>query len=303
MPIPDYQTIMLPLLEFASDQKPHTIHEAREHLSEHFKLTEEERKELLPSGTQCRFDNRVFWARQYMKEADLLQNPIRGSFQITKRGMDVLTQKPNGIDVNFLLQFDEFKDFRSRKGTRSSVSTAPKTGVTDQTSEEILEAAYTDLNENLISEILDQIKTCSPYFFERLVIDLLVKMGYGGSRRDAGQAIGRSGDEGIDGIIKEDKLGLDIIYVQAKRWEGNISRPEIQKFSGALQGQRAKKGIFITTSSFTKEALEFASKIDNKIVLVDGETLAQYMIDLDLGVTKVASYDLKKIDSDFFSEE
>ncbi len=157
--------------------------------------------------------------------------------------------------------------------------------------------------QSLADEVLQTVKNCSPSFFEQLVVDVLVKMGYGGTRKDAGKAIGRSGDGGIDGIINEDRLGLDVIYIQAKRWDNPVGRPEIQKFAGALQGQRAKKGIFITTSTFTKEAQEFASRIENKITLVDGETLSQLMIDYNVGVNMVASYELKRIDSDYFIEE
>ena len=302
MAIPDYQTIMLPLLRFAKDEKEHSLREAVDALAEEFQLTEEERKTLLPSGQQEVLNNRVAWARTYLKKAELLHSTRRGYFQITQRGSEVLDQDPSKIDVHFLLQFEEFKQFRALRHKKSDSGKDEKDD-SEVTPEEALETAYERLRDDLTSELIQQIKTVPPSLFEKIVIELLLKMGYGGSRQDAGKAIGRSGDEGIDGIIKEDRLGLDIIYVQAKRWENTVSRPEIQKFAGALQGQRAKKGIFITTSSFSKEAHDYTAHIDTKIVLIDGERLAQLMIDHNLGVTPVATYDVKRLDSDYFTEE
>jgi len=248
MAIPDYQSCMLPLLEFLGDQHEHSLRETIDHLATHFKLTEGELKQLLPSGQQAVFDNRVAWARTYLKQAGLLEPTRRGYFRITPRGLEVLKQKPEKINVKFLEQFKEFRDFRQRKRKPHDKNKETNKEDIEKTPAEALEAAYENLREDLAKELLQQIKKCPPSLFEKIVVELLVKMGYGGSRKDAGQAIGRSGDEGIDGIIKEDKLGLDIIYIQAKRWENTISRPEIQKFAGALQGQRARKGIFITTS-------------------------------------------------------
>lgn len=201
--------------------------------------------------------------------------------------------------MKFLEQYPEFMEFREIRKEKEKVP--PEIEATEkQSPEDLMVYGYHKIRQELADELLGQIKSCSPEFFERMVVELIVKMGYGGSRKDAGKAIGKTGDEGIDGIIKEDKLGLDIIYIQAKRWENAVSRPEIQKFAGALQGHRAKKGIFITTSSFSKEALDFVSKIDSKIVLIDGEHLAQMMIDHDIGVSKIASYDIKKMDTDYF---
>ena len=199
-------------------------------------------------------------------------------------------------------QFEEFRQFRALRHTRTEGGEIEEE-IAERTPEEALESAYKQLRDNLANELLQQIKSCSPGLFEKIVVELLVKMGYGGSRQDAGRAIGRSGDEGIDGIIKEDRLGLDIIYIQAKRWENTVGRPEVQKFAGALQGQRARKGIMITTSNFSKEALDYASRIDSKIVLIDGEQLAQLMIDNSLGVSPMAAYEIKKIDTDYFTEE
>jgi restriction system protein len=234
--IPDYQTIMLPLLRFAEDGNIHSSREAINYLTEYFELTEEEQKELLPSGTSRLFDNRVGWATTYIRKAELIESPRRGYFRITDRGKEVLSQNPERIDNEFLVQFPEFQEFRRLKKDKKPKQTHSLTPTTPTNPEEALATAYSEIQENLSSDILQSIQACSPEFFERLVIDVLVQMGYGGSRREAGQAVGRSGDGGIDGIIKEDKLGLDIIYIQAKRWENTVGRPEIQKFAGALQG-------------------------------------------------------------------
>ncbi|MGK9368502.1 restriction endonuclease [Melioribacter sp. Ez-97] len=303
MAIPDYQSCMLPLLEFVADQKEHSLREAIDHLATQFKLTNDELKQMLPSGQQAIFDNRVAWARTYLKQAGLIEPTRRGYFRISHRGIEVLKKTPQKIDVKFLERFKEFREFRQRKRKPQGKIKENSKDESEKTPAEALEVAYENLREDLAKEILQQIKRCPPSLFEKIVVELLVKMGYGGSRKDAGQAIGKSGDEGIDGIIKEDKLGLDIIYIQAKRWENTVSRPEIQKFAGALQGQRARKGIFITTSNFSKEALEYVSKIDTKIILIDGEQLAQYMIDNDVGVSPVAKYEVKKVDLDYFTDE
>ncbi len=302
--IPDYQSVMLPLLQFAGDKQEHSLRETIDALADAFGLSPEERKELLPSGQQQVFDNRVGWARTYLTKACLLQKTRRSHYEISQRGLDVLATDPSRVDVKFLDQFEEFREFRALKGTRSGSSAATESSVSDQrtTPEEALESAYGHLRHSLASDILQQVKSSSPSLFEKLVVELLLKMGYGGSRQDAGRAIGRSGDEGIDGIIKEDRLGLDIIFIQAKRWEAGVGRPEVQKFAGALQGQRAKKGIMITTSCFSAEARSFVSKIDNKIVLIDGDELAALMIDHNLGVSPMASYEVKKIDTDYFTE-
>ena len=202
-----------------------------------------------------------------------------------------------------LRQFPEFGEWLNHKKTDGADETIEETVDSVRTPEESLEGAYRTLRLDLSNDIVERVKSCSPAFFERLVVELLVKMGYGGTLQDAGQAIGKSGDGGIDGIIKEDRLGLDVIYLQAKRWEGTVSRPELQKFAGALQGRRAKKGVFITTSDFTKEAREFAAAIDNKIILIDGDELAEIMIDFSVGVSPVNTYEIKRIDSDYFVEE
>lgn len=304
MPIPDYQTLMLPLLRFASDGNDHTTREAVEVLANEFQLTSVERTELLASGQQAIFNNRVGWANSYLKKAGLLESPRRGALRITGRGIEILGENPPRIDVRFLERFPEFIAFRDApRNTRGTEITEAVVAITtEQTPEEALELAHQSLRLSLAQDILSRILSCSPTFFERLVVELLVKMGYGGSRRDAGERIGQSGDGGIDGIIKEDRLGLDTIFIQAKRWQGAVGRPEIQKFVGALQGQRAKKGVFITTSFYTAEAIDYASRIDTKVVLIDGQLLANLMMDFDVGVSVSASYIVKRIDSDYFEE-
>ena len=302
MAIPDYQSCMLPLLKHYADGQEHTNRDSIDALATTFKLTDEERRMMLPSGVQGLFDNRVNWARTYMKKARLIESQKRGVHRITERGLQVLKKKPERIDVAYLSQFQEFKDFRSLRHAKAEEE-EPELDLNSRTPEESLESAYQKLRGDLAADLLQRLMTCSPAFFERLVVEVIVKMGYGGTRKDAGKAIGKSGDGGIDGIIKEDKLGLDAIYIQAKRWENTVGRPEIQKFVGALTGQRAKKGLFITTSEFSSDAEDYISRIDAKVVLIDGETLAQLMIDYNVGVSTLGTYDIKKIDSDYFSEE
>jgi restriction system protein len=304
--IPDYQTLMLPLLKLVSDKKEHKYRDLIENLATEFNITDEERKELLASGSQAIFDNRVGWAKTYLKKAGLLDSPKRATFVITQIGLETLKKKPSKIDAKYLRQFDSFLEFQNAsRNANESEEEVINESINEQTPEENLDQAYQRIRKSLAAELLNRVVELSPTFFERLVVELLVKMGYGGSIKDAGKAIGKSGDEGIDGTIKEDKLGLDIIYIQAKRWRpGNVvGRPELHKFVGALAGQGAKKGIFITTSNFTKEAIEYTPKNETKIVLIDGELLAQLMIDYNLGCTTQQTYELKKIDSDYFGED
>ncbi|MES2886128.1 MAG: restriction endonuclease [Pseudomonadota bacterium] len=300
--IPDYQTCMLPLLRFAADGKEHPLRDAVAALIKEFKLTEDEVSQFVPSGQQPIFMNRVSWARSYLKKAGLLATPKRSHLQITARGVAVLTEKPPQINVKYLERFPEFLVFKAAKRDSAEEVAVEQEQPSTQTPNEALEAAYESLRAELAAEILQNLKISDPTLFENIVVELLVKMGYGGSRKDAGKAIGRSGDEGIDGVIKEDHLGLDNIYVQAKRWEATVGRPEIQKFAGALQGQRARKGIFMTTSDFSREAHDYVAKIDSKIILIDGKTIARLMIDFSVGVTTIASYEVKKIDADYFTE-
>lgn len=302
MAIPDYQTCMLPFLRYLADGNEHTLRDSEESLAEHFSLTPAERAELLPSGQQGLFKNRIGWARTYLKKALLLDSPKRGVFKITERGLMTLATNPTKIDVKFLEQFPEFIQFREISKSENGTTTPAEVAPSKTTPEEAIELAHQGIRDQLAQELLSRILACSPTFFEQLVVELLVKMGYGGSRRDAGERIGQTGDGGIDGIIKEDRLGLDTIFIQAKRWQGSVGRPEIQKFVGALQGQRAKKGVFITTSCYTSEATDYASRIDTKVVLIDGKQLAGLMIDFDVGVAAAASYVVKRIDSDYFEE-
>jgi len=266
-----------------------------------FGLSEEEKSELLPSGQQPIFYNRVGWARTYLKKAGLIEYTKRGYFKITTRGLDALSKKPTIIDMRFLEQYPEYAEFRRRSNNNRPPKSIPIT-IDELTPEEALDEAYQKIYDDLSTELLEYVSKTTPGFFEKLVVELLVKMGYGGSQRDAARAVGKSGDEGIDGIIDEDRLGLDSIYIQAKKWnkDSRIGRPEIQKFVGALVGQKAKKGIFITTSSFSNEAIDFVRKIDTKIVLIDGKRLTDLMIDFGVGVTSRTTYEIKGIDSDYF---
>lgn len=302
MPIPAFQSILLPFLDFASDEKQHSLKECIEYLTRYFNLTEDEQKRLLPSGKQTIFFNRVGWSRTHLKKAGLLEYPSRAFFQITSRGLELLKNKPEKITISLLKQYPEYLDFVGITGIVSKQLDSVTETIRDnqQTPEELLEYSYQEIRGNLALEILEKVKSCPPDFFEKLVVELLVKMGYGGSIKEAGRAIGKTGDEGIDGIIKEDGLGLDTIYIQAKRWESVVGRPELQKFVGALAGQGAKKGIFITTSRFSEQAKSYSPKNDIKLVMIDGEELAQYMIDVDLGVSTVSEYKIKKIDFDYF---
>lgn len=303
MPIPDFQTVMLPLMQLISDGKIHQFRNAVESIGEHFKLTEAEKAELIPSGGSSVFYNRLAWAKSHLKKAGLLESPQRGTFQITPRGTEVLAKAPPHINIALLRKFPEYvKSIHTEE--IGVAQDAEKVSISSSvTPQEAIEQAHHLLRRELADELLTSIKGCTPAFFEHLVVQLMIKMGYGGSREEAGKTVGRSGDGGIDGIINEDRLGLDSIYLQAKRWEGVVGRPEIMKFVGALAGQRATKGVFITTSWFTQEAKDYAASSQYKVVLIDGERLAYLMIEHDLGVSVAATYHLKRIDSDFFSEE
>lgn len=303
MAVPDFQSLMLPLLKLAADGQPHSLGEAREALAARFALTQADRDEPLPSGNQSKFSNRVAWAKSYLQQAGLLTSPKRGYFQIVPRGEKVLMSPPAKIDIKFLEQYPEFVEFRTPKAdTNAPGPLSPVEATDSDTPEEALEAAHQKINATLATEVLTRVKTASPEFFERLVVELLLRMGYGGSRSDAGHAVGKSGDEGIDGIISEDRLGLDVVYLQAKKWDGTVGRPEIQKFVGALHGKRAKKGVFISTGSFSTEAVAYVEHIDPKVVLIDGKRLAQLMIDFEVGVAAARTYQVKRVDSDYFEE-
>lgn len=306
MAIPDYQSLMLPVLQIASDGRDYQMKDIISCLIDSYGMTDEEKTRLLPSGTSHVFGSRVAWAKTYLKQAGLLSSPRRGVFHITDDGLELLSKNPTFIDNTVLANYPAFIAFRDRSRQSSSdfseqvvMNELPLT----QTPEDAMASAYKRLREELEIEVLEQVRKAPPSFFEQLVVDLVVAMGYGGSRQDAGRAIGKSGDGGIDGIIKEDKLGLDAIFLQAKRWESVVGRPEIQKFAGALQGQRANKGIFITTSSYSKDALDYVQQISSKIILIDGGTLVRYMIDHNVGVSISGRYEIKRVDGDYFDVE
>jgi restriction system protein len=311
MTIPTHEDAMLPVLNLLRDGQAYHRRVLADAMAEHFQLTQEERVALLPSGKSPVIRSRTGWALSYMKQARLVESPRRGWYQITDLGQQTLAAKPARIDNEYLLRFDGFRDFRARskaagvEGDDAAAPIAPTASVVSsagQPPDEALEEAYARLRSSVEAELLDAVKQAAPSFFEELVVDLLVKMGYGGSRAEAARAIGRSGDGGIDGVIDEDRLGLDVIYIQAKRWEGSVGRPEIQKFAGALQGQRASKGIFLTTSSYTREAEEYAQRIGTRIVLVDGRRLVSLMFEYDVGVSARNTYTVKTIDGDYFEE-
>lgn len=307
--IPDYQTLILPFLEQLADNKEHELQELIKKLSDKFNLTDEERNELLPSGNQQIINNRVGWVRTYLKKANLLTSPRRAVFKITEQGLEVLKKKPSKIDVKFLQGLDDFKkwqdsyrtSYQSKKGNENNIENTIELEI-EKTPEELLDYSFQKLKEELVIELIERIKNCSPVFFERLVIDLLIKMGYGGSKKEAGEVVGKSGDGGIDGIIKEDKLGLDTIYIQAKRWDNAVPVAQVRDFAGSLLSKKAKKGIFISTSFYPKSAYEFVSSIEPKIVLIDGKELAELMIQYNVGMASKGIYELKKLDLDYFEE-
>lgn len=303
--IPDFQTIMLPMLEILGDQNEHTLQELIKQVSDKFNLTDEERNQLLETGNQAIINNRVGWARTYLKKANLIESPQRATFKITNDGLAVLKSKPEKINIKFLKTLPAFKEWHlsyTSKKDNDAETTGTDEFDTERTPQELIDYSYSKLKDELAFELLEKIKACSPAFFEKLVIDLLIKMGYGGSRKDAGQIVGKSGDGGIDGIIKEDKLGLDVIYVQAKRWENQVTISSVRDFAGSLLSKKAKKGIFITTATFPPSANEYVNSIEHKIILIDGKELAKLMIEYNVGVSTKNIFEIKKIDIDYFEE-
>lgn len=302
MTIPDFQTIMLPFLQFSSDGKMHNFLEATDALAIEFKLTPEEIDTLIPSGQQ-RFANRVGWAKTHLKKAGLIDYPQRGHFQITQRGVNVLKETPDAIDMKYLMKFPEFQEFR-KVGQVDKEKEKIEDTAEQLPPEESIEVAYQEIRAGLADDLLDYVLKCSPAFFEKLVVELLVSMGYGGSQENAARAVGKSGDDGIDGIIDEDKLGLDSIYIQAKRYQrdAKIGAHFVRDFIGALQGCKATKGVFLTTAGFTKDATDFVSKVQSRVVLIDGQKLANLMIDYGIGVSTRMNYEIKQLDTDYFGE-
>ncbi len=308
MPIPDYEKVKLPALNLLSDGRTRPLRELYAALSDHFSMTPEERAELLPSGTQLRWNNRVNWACYDLYKAALLDRPKRGHYKINDLGRKILADKPANLDRAFLRQFAGFLEWdrgAAKVTDIKSGSSEPET-VTSQTANERLEAAFEEMQSALKQDLLDIVRKMDPYAFEQLVVDLLVAMGYGGSRAEAAQVTQRSADEGIDGVIKEDRLGLETIYLQAKRWQNAVGRKELQAFVGALAGQGASKGVFITSGEFANTANEYVEKISQKgqkVVLIDGDRMASLMIEHGVGVSAVKTYALKRVDSDYFDSE
>ena len=303
MAIPDFQSVMRPVLQAVGDGVPLPLSALRVRIADVFQLTEEERKERLPSGNQTVINNRVGWARTYLNKAGLLTIPNKGMVQITDRGREALATGPERITVTWLKQFPEFADFHTAKPQVPDAAVVADSDLAETTPDEQLAAAYQALQQSLADELLAQVRAATPSFFEQVVVDLMIAMGYGGSRKEAGKATQLTNDDGIDGIIKEDKLGLDVIYLQAKRWANTVHRPEIDKFIGALTRKRARKGVFITTSDFSAGAKDAALGLDIKVVLIDGIELARLMVEHNLGVSVKQVYEVKQIDSDYFSEE
>jgi restriction system protein len=304
--VPDFQSLTLPTLQvLADDGGELTLGTVRTRVAAKLKLSDSDMTELLPSGGQPRFNNRVNWAAIYLTAAGLLRWVRRGVYQVTDRGMQVSQSSPAQIDIAYLNRFPEFVEWRARGQSRAAGDDEPARVAPETTPEEQLEGAQDMLRRRVELELLEKLLAVSPRFFEEVVVDLLVAMGYGGSRQDAAQALGRSGDGGIDGMIKEDRLGLDAIYVQAKRWSRSrtVGRPEIQEFAGSLEGERARRGVFITTSGFSREAHDYVRRIEKKIVLVDGDMLAALMFEHGVGVRTKRTFQVKEVDDDFFIDE
>jgi len=301
MAVPGFQTWFLPLLTSVRDGQVHKIAELYVRLADEMGLSDEDRGQLLASGGQAIYVNRIAWARTYLKKAGLLDSPSKGLIKITDRGLSVLSKKPTSLTVKFLKQYPEFVEFHTYKGD-SGDSGGGGVAVTEETPRDTLERVHRELNVQLASDVLEKVKKMPPPFFERLVVDLLLRMGYGGSREDAGRTLGKSGDGGVDGVINEDRLGLDVVYIQAKRWEGTVGRPVVQAFAGSLEGVRARKGVLITTSNFSSDAQTYVQAIEKRIVLIDGQLLAKFMIQHNVGVAPEATYEVKRLDTDFFED-
>jgi restriction system protein len=306
MAIPDYQSIMLPILKLASDGAEHRTRDAVAQIAKVFQLTEEELTELTPGGKDYVFGNRWGWARTYLKKAGLIRYTGWGKFEITEVGRALLDENPSKIDLSILKRYPEFLEFyNGAKSTDERTSAGEvEPVISSETPEELISSAYAKLRQRVQSELLDKIISGTPKSFEQLVVSLLTKMGYGGSLADAGKALGRPHDGGIDGVIKEDKLGFDRIYIQAKKWrDTTVGSVEVQGFVGALAGVKARKGVFITTSKFSNEARKYADSLENKVILIDGDRLTELMFEYSLGVSTLNMYEVKRIDNDFFDED
>ncbi len=310
MAVPEFQAFLLPLLRILADGHEKTYKDVFGQMQAVLGVSDADLANLLPSKRLTRFESRVYWAATYLDQAKLIEKPSRGRLRITDRGMDALATNPERIDRGFLLQYPEFAEFSGREGNqpgKQRPAANPRQQSPDaiteiMSPEEMIESGHLAIRQSIVEQLRERLAACSPSFFERLVVDLLIAMGYGGSRVDAGEVVGGTGDGGIDGIIKEDKLGLDVVYLQAKRWRDPVSRPTVQAFAGSLDMHRARKGVLITTSTFTSDARDFVTRIEKRIVLIDGILLAELMIDHGVGVTDVRSYTVKRVDSDYFDE-
>ncbi len=302
MTVPTFQEIMLPLLEEAAGGEQYRVADLVVRIEGRFRLSPEDREHMLPSGRQRTIVNRVHWAVSYMVQAGLLERTGRGLVKLTERGREVIDQRPGQVDIKFLMRFPEFQEFRTRASSKTASTAIEESQATP---EEILESTFDSIRQSVEADLLERVKAAPPIFFEQLVVDLLVAMGYGGSNTgEAGRRVGR-GDDGIDGIIDEDKLGLDAVYVQAKRWavDDPVRRPDLQAFAGSLEGQRASKGVFITTSRFTADATEYVERISRRIRLIDGPTLARLMYEHGIGVRGIRTLELRRVDTGYFEEQ
>jgi len=300
MPIPDYQSLMLPILRVTGDQQEHSLAEIREQVASQIQLSPEERLRRLASGSQTIYSNRIAWAVQYLKAARAVEPVKRSVYKITERGLGLLQSNPGEVTVRALTQFPEFTEFHGNAPVDSGMAAGSPPPAPQDTPEESVSRNFQIQREALAMELLEAVRNGTPEAFEKLVVDLLVAMGYGGSVEDAGQVVGRSGDGGIDGVIKQDRLGIDAIYVQAKRWRDVVGSPEIMKFSGALTKKHASRGVFITSSGFTRDAWEYVEALPQKIVLIDGKHIASLMIDYNVGVAPAKTYVLKRLDQAYF---
>ncbi|OHV07531.1 restriction endonuclease [Kushneria phosphatilytica] len=306
MPIPDFQSLMHPLLLLTADGRDHLLRESYAPLAEAFELSAAERHQLNPSGQQYLFNNRVTWAASYLRKAGLLASRGRGVVAITAEGEQAL-QETARVDLAYLMRFESFREFRRRTNGAARAQRAPAADELDGEMEsltplESMEVSWRAIRADLELDMIERMQQIHPARFEQLVVDVLITMGYG-CGQGSGQSVGQSSDGGIDGMINEDPLGLETIYLQAKRWVNPVGRPDIQKFSGALAGRRARKGVFITTSHFTREAQEYVTQLESRIILIDGQQLARLMIDHNVGVTTVDRFEIKRLDSDYFLDE
>ncbi len=306
MAIPDYQTLMLPVLRLAAKGEQR-VADVADRVADEFGLSAQERETLLPSGRQRVLNNRIHWAKFYMSKAGLISSPARGRFVATEEGRKLLASNPDQVNVALLMKWPSFKEFykTEREPISDSANAVVEPRPNTVTPEEQIETAYQAIQSVLRADLLDRVAQNSPSFFEQLIVDLLVTMGYGGSRKNAASQLGGSGDGGVDGVINEDRLGLDRVYVQAKRYgKGNmVGRPDVQAFVGSLVGLGAKKGVFVTTSTFSPQAREFVLHLSQRVILLDGRDLADLMIEHGVGVRTSRAIEFKRLDEDFFSED